>query len=209
MSKIITVLMVFSALLLFPSMALADKPADDNKKIEPEEPPEPVAVQLSREQICEMRYEKEGLPEEKWRCHDYDIIGYLVEAGVPETMRTDFLTTAACESAFVHTALGDGGWSKGLLQIRWDFWAEWADVNGYAYEMGYTDTPEEALTYFSTTSEHEKWDNPVINFQLGLTINYYYDMPRHGRYWVQWTGHPHMEGCATKRDQLLANIYGG
>ncbi len=204
MSKIITVLMVLLALSVFTGTALADEPADVNKKVDPDEPSEPKPVTLSEFEICERRFEKEGLADEVWRCHGDDIIWYMVEAGVPPAMRADFLTVAACESAFDRNALGDGGWSKGLLQIRWDFWADWANVNGYAWELGFASTPDDALNYF----KYSDWNNPIVNMQLGLTINYMYDMPRHGEYWHQWSGHPHMDGCSWKRDTLLANLYG-
>lgn len=154
--------------------------------------------------LCEEKYQEQGLASESWRCHKGDIIWYLEEAGVPPSMRPDFLTVAACESAFDSDAVGDGGMSKGLLQIRWDFWREWANVHSYTYLLDMKDdTTESGYVIF----ESDDWNNPIRNFQLGLVINYFYDMPRHGKFWKQWSGHPDLPGCDAKRDRLLANLY--
>lgn len=173
-------------------------------------PPEPDAqaetegLQPVWNNLCEEIYTEQGLESETWRCHKGDIIWYLEEANIPPDMRPDFLTVAACESAFDPNALGDGGMSKGLLQIRWDFWREWANTHSYTYLLDMQDTDTASgYVYFDS----DDWNNPIRNFQLGLIINVFYDFPRYGKFWKQWSGHPDIPGCESKRDRLLSNLY--
>lgn len=200
-------LFVVLVVLTLMAMSVTNVSAQEEDEDIPPEPNAHVVPEGDQPEwysMCEEIYKEQGLQADLWRCHRDDVIWYLEEANIPPDMRPDFLTVAACESSFDPDALGDGGMSKGLLQIRWDFWREWANAHSFTYLLDMQDdTTASGYVYFDSND----WNNPIRNLQLGLIINIFYDLPRHGRMWKQWSGHPNMPGCETKRDRLLSNLY--
>lgn len=99
------------------------------------------------------------------------VLLWLIVAGIPPELHQDFIDVATCESRLDYTAIGDGGLAKGIMQVHFDFWHDWAVEQ------------DENLAYL-------EWDNPVHNFQLAYFIQENYSLPRHRDRWDQWSAKP-------------------
>jgi len=99
------------------------------------------------------------------------LIFWLLNARIPEPLWVEYIAVAQCESHLNPTAVGDGGNSKGLMQIQYHLWLEWA------------------LTQ-DRTFKGNQWDNPIDNLRLAYFIQEGYSIPRHKDRWDQWTAKP-------------------
>lgn len=97
---------------------------------------------------------------------------WLALAGIPEPLHEDFYNVAICESKLDHDAVGDGGLAKGVMQVHFDFWQDWA----------LTISPKYA---------NLDWNNPVDNLRLTYLIQEKYSLPRQQDRWEQWTAKPY------------------
>lgn len=105
-------------------------------------------------------------------------IYWLISADIPKDQWQDYYAVANCESSLVPDAVGDGGKAKGLMQIHFNFWHEWA---------------ESISKEFRTKDRHlqEIWSNPIYNMQLALLIQENYSLVRHRDRWEQWSAKPY------------------
>lgn len=97
---------------------------------------------------------------------------WLLLAGIPRELWHEYRAVAVCESNMRTDALGDGGRAKGIMQIHYDLWQQWA-------------LDESLIDYESD------WTNPIHNIQLAYIIQEKYSIPRHRDRWEQWSAKPY------------------
>lgn len=92
-------------------------------------------------------------------------------AGVPSDLWLEYKAVATCESRLVTDAIGDNGSAKGIMQIHYYLWLDWAI--------------DESLV-----KDKNHWTNPIDNIQLAYLIQEKYSIPRNRDRWEQWSAKP-------------------
>jgi hypothetical protein len=114
----------------------------------------------------------EDRPSAEGQLTELGVVGAAALAGWPPARWPEVVAVSWCESQWWDGETGDGGYSLGLMQVRWSTWFPWA------LELGLVG-PEQG----------EMWWDPVVNLRVALGV-FLYDLERGYLPWTQWSCRP-------------------